>query len=273
MLRQLPLPLFITALGLLLTTQTWGQDDAVTRNQVEIIRPDQLPGPTRVADHERHIDQMRASVFPVRVTLDLHRPHYASVTDTPAQGAAVLIALPGQRDEPGLLVTATQLLQRARTVEIRHPDGSWHPARILLNDPALGLAVLDAPTPASARAVPLADHARKPYALTNPTIAPDQTISFLPARLGAPGEEALAFYRHLETRTAPIGAPILDERGELRAIVGLVIYDGDHKGHWALDHGVVATLIKRMANPQEGSERVRRETLEFTNPMRPFEAP
>ncbi|MEL6178951.1 MAG: hypothetical protein AAFS10_08350 [Myxococcota bacterium] len=239
-----------------------------TPPSITTIRPDQLPGPDMLGAHQTRLERLQTAVFPLRVVLDLHTPHY-SVAPLPAFGAAVLLQLPGQEDEPGVLITTTQLLQRAKSLDIRHPDGSWHPATVILQDSDRGLAVLNAALPTQAR--PLATASINALPATLNTVAFDGQHNLIPhpARLGPPGPDALAFYRTLNTPHASPGAPVVDEHLKVHALVGLAIAQGKHRGHWALNRQTLHGLLQRLADPTAAHDkaRVHKQTLQLTNPL------
>ncbi len=152
---------------------------------------------------------------------------------------------------PGRVVTAHVIVDgwpagEGDVIEIRGADGTWRPAAVGLDDPKIGLAVLDVPGLVPVVEAPInadvrLDAGRTLYGVSAPH-AP-----LRPLLVRARGEEAQAWYWIAEGWPQPPGTPLVAPDGSVVAVVGVRVPGDPPDRHLVLPPESLKDLLARSA--------------------------
>jgi len=221
-----------------------------------------LPGVKTLSENLARVKIIHASIVPVRVKSP-SSPYLTTPGRGTSFGAATRIHLPGQEDEPTLLLTASQLLINVSSVEVQHPDLTWHTATVVSSDARFGLALLSAPLP-DGPALPVNAGDAFSLSLSTPGWDTPTTPSLYSVEIGERGEEQLAFYHELKSRRPLLGAPIVDQKNRVVAIVGLFAHFKDNTW-WTIDGKHLTTYLQHVVTPPDDDGNVTHAPLILRN--------
>jgi hypothetical protein len=152
---------------------------------------------------------------------------------------------------PGRVATAHAVVDgwpasKGDLIEVRGADGVWRPAAVGLDDPKIGLAVLDVPGLALALEAPIAADVRLDPGRTLYGVASPQA-PLRPLLVRARGKEAQAWYWIAEGWPQPPGTPLVAPDGSIVAVVGLRVPGDPPDRHLVLPPESLKDLLGRSA--------------------------
>ncbi len=161
----------------------------------------------------------------------------------------------------GLLMTNAHVVAGADSVRIRFPDGTEHPATVVVHDPQRDLALLEAPgmtrSPLELAAVANGDEAvviGYPGGQLDPRVAPARVEGSRVAVgrdiYGASRTERRVVFLAAELRQGDSGSPVVDEQGRVGGVVFAVSPDRRDVAY-ALDLDEVRAVLGADRNPGE----------------------
>jgi hypothetical protein len=244
--------------------------EAVTEQPTMVtVSPADLPGPPRYEDPRGKADRLASPVLALRVW-HVSSPYVVRPQDS-FFASVTYVSLPGTAFDQGVLVTSEFLVRHAPKLAVVR-DGREIEVEVHWADPDHGLAILSI-DPVALRGLSPAPLSQEKVVASVWLAARDEGggAAVVQRELGGRGEGALEYYTRFDSALG-IGAPLLDPKGGLWGITGLVGIEGEGEG-WAINVDQIRTFL--MASLEGDQDNVVTETVVLDvgpRPRRPVES-